>query len=122
MNEPIDAIREEATDAQVDIAPVKPEAELTPVQPEIESSEKVSVEEFKINGDALVAKVKELIHQGNIRRIIIKNEEGHTLIEIPLTIGVVGGVVSAALFPLIAALGAIGALVAKLTIVIERKE
>lgn len=122
MNEPIDAAREEATDAQVEIAPVKPEVELTPVGPEIESSEKVSIEEFKISGDALVAKVKELIHQGNIRRIIIKNEEGHTLMEIPLTIGVVGGVVSAVLFPLVAALGAIGALVAKLTIVIERKE
>ena len=58
----------------------------------------------------------------NFRHIIIKNEEGHTLIEIPLTIGVVGGVVGAALFPVVAAIGAIGALVAHLTIVVERQE
>ena len=86
------------------------------------TEEKISVEEFKINGDDLVAKVKELIHEGNIRRIIIKNEEGGILVELPLTVGVVGGVIGAALFPVIAAVGAIGALVAHLTIVIERKE
>jgi Domain of unknown function (DUF4342) len=84
------------------------------------TQEKVSVEEFTINGDALTAKVKELIHHGNIRRIIIKNEEGRILIEIPLTVGVVGGVLSAALFPVVAAVGAIGAIVAHLTIVIEK--
>lgn len=91
------------------------------VDTETTFQEDIRVEELKVTGDSLVAKVKELIHQGNIRRIIIKNDEGHTLIEIPLTIGVVGGVVGAALFPLIAALGAIGALVARLTLVIERK-
>ncbi|MGQ4650631.1 DUF4342 domain-containing protein [Lyngbya aestuarii] len=96
--------------------------ESTPIEPEVEISDKVSVEEFKISGDNLVAKVKELIHQGNIRRIIIKNEQGQALIEIPLTVGVVGGVVAAALFPVIAAVGAIGALVANVTIVIERKD
>ena len=78
----------------------------------------VHKEEFSINGDALVAKVKELIHEGNIRRITIKNEEGKTLLEIPLTVGLVG----AALLPLWAALGALAALVAKLTIVIEKVE
>ncbi|EKU96377.1 hypothetical protein Lepto7375DRAFT_0373 [Leptolyngbya sp. PCC 7375] len=85
-------------------------------------AERVVVEELKISGDALVAKVKELIHQGNIRRIIIKNEEGYTLIEIPMTVGVLGGVISAAFFPVIAAVGIIGAMVAHLTIVIERQE
>jgi hypothetical protein len=92
------------------------------LEPSTQPSTQVSVEEFTLTGEALVAKVKELLHQGNIRRIIIKNEEGRILIEIPLTVGVVGGVVSAALFPVIAAVGAIGALVAHLTLVIERRE
>ena len=95
--------------------------EVMPTEPEIRSEEKGTVEEFTISGDELVAKVKELIHQGNIRRIIIKSEE-RTLIEIPLTVGVVGGVLSAALFPVIAAVGAIGAMVAHLTIAVEKKE
>jgi Domain of unknown function (DUF4342) len=101
--------------------------ELSPTTPVIEPTEKVStvdvsIEEFRISGDTLVTKVKELLHQGNIRRITIKNEEGHTLIEIPLTVGVVGGVISAAFFPVIAAVGVIGAMVAHLTISIERRE
>lgn len=78
--------------------------------------EKVRKEEMEITGDDLVAKVKELVNEGNIRRIIIKNEEGKTLIEIPLTIGVIGAV----LLPVFAAVGAIAALVAKFTIVVEK--
>lgn len=89
---------------------------------ETDANEKVTAEEFKIRGDVLVTKIKELIAQGNVRRIIIKNEEGHTLIEIPMTVGVIGGVVSAALFPVVAAVGVIGAMVAHLTVVIERIE
>jgi hypothetical protein len=98
------------------------ETEPTPTTTEVEPATQVSVEEFRISGDTLVTKVKELIDQGNIRRITIKNEEGHTLIEIPLTVGVVGGVISAALFPVVAAVGVIGAMVAHLTIAIERRE
>lgn len=86
-----------------------------------DAQERVTVEEFKISGDALVAKIKDLIHQSNIRRIIIKNENGHTLIEIPLTVGVIGGAVGAAFFPVVAALGVIGAMVAHLTVVVERQ-
>ncbi len=86
-----------------------------------EVTDNVKTEEFRIHGDELVTKVKALIHEGNIRRIILKNEAGHTLIEIPLTVGVVGGVLSAALFPVLAALGAIGAVVAHLTLVIEKR-
>ena len=82
---------------------------------------KVTVEEFKISGDALVSQIKALIQRGNIRRIIIKNEEGHPLIEIPLTVGVIGGTIGAALFPVVAAVGVIGAMVAHLTVVIERQ-
>jgi Domain of unknown function (DUF4342) len=97
-------------------------AELATTTPTTQTEEKIGVEEFTITGDALVTKIKELIHQGNIRRIILKNEEGRTLIEIPLTVGVVGGVLSAALFPVMAAVGAIGAMVAHLTIVLEKRE
>ncbi|MCW6049874.1 DUF4342 domain-containing protein [Microcoleus sp. A2-C5] len=96
--------------------------ETTPLETPAYTQDKVSVEELKINGEDLVAKVKELIHEGNIRRIIIKNEEGRILVEVPLTVGVVGGVIGAALFPVIAAVGAIGALVAHMTIIIERKD
>ena len=80
------------------------------------SDEETFTEEFKVSGDAMVAKIKELVHEGNIRRIIIKNEEGQTLIEVPLTIGVVGII----LLPVWAAIGAIAALAAKLTIVVEK--
>ena len=97
-------------------------ASLIETQTDAEPKEKVHSEEFKVSGDTLLAKIKELIHQGNIRRIIIKHEEGGTLIEIPMTVGVIGGVISATFFPVLAAVGVIGALVAHLTIVIERQE
>lgn len=74
-------------------------------------------ESFKINGEDLLKKVKELIHEGNIRKITIKGKKGTTLIEFPLTIGVVG----AAIAPVLAAVGAIAALVAECTITVERK-
>jgi len=80
------------------------------------SDEKTFTEEFKVTGDAMVATVKGLLHEGNIRRITIKNEEGQTLIEVPLTVGVVGVI----LLPVWAALGAIAALAARLTIVVEK--
>lgn len=79
---------------------------------------KKATEEFTVNGEELVAKVKALINQGNIRRIIIKDVEGKTLVEFPLTIGVMGAVLA----PILAAVGAIAALVTKCTIVVERRE
>ena len=82
------------------------------------SSEKVRSEEFKVKGDAIVAKIKELISQGNIRRVMIKNEEGKTLIDIPMTVGVVGALVA----PQLAALGAIAALLTHGSIVVEKME
>lgn len=93
----------------------------TPDEPDVQQAEQPRVEEFHISGDSLVAKFKELMHEGNIRRIIIKHQDGQVLLEIPLTLGVVGGVIGVTMFPVIAALGAIGALVAHLTIVIERQ-
>lgn len=79
-------------------------------------SEESRFEEFRVTGDAMVSKVKELLREGNIRRIIIKNDKGEILVEIPLTLGVVGAVV----LPVWAALGAIAALAANLTIVVEK--
>lgn len=74
-------------------------------------------EEHKVSGEGLVARVKELVHQGNIRRIIVKNDKGATLFEIPLTFGLVG----AALMPVLVALGSIAALAAEYTLVVEKR-
>jgi hypothetical protein len=82
------------------------------------STDKVHYEEFRVDGEALISKVKEIIHEGNVRRIIIKNEKGEVLIEVPLTVGVVGAI----LIPVWAAIGAIAALAAKFTIVVEKIE
>ena len=82
------------------------------------SEEKDRTEEFQVSGDVLLTKVKELVHEGNIRRIMIKNEEGKTLIEIPLTLGVIGAV----LLPVWAAIGAIAALAVNYRIVVEKTE
>jgi len=73
-------------------------------------------EEYRVQGEELLAKVKELVHEGNIRRVIIENDEGKTLIEIPLTLGVVG----ALLLPMAVAIGAIAAVVTDCTIRVER--
>ena len=81
------------------------------------SEENTKKEEYKVSGEELLAKIKDLIKQGNIRRIIIKNEKDETLIEIPLTYAVVG----ALLAPVLAAVGAIAALVTKCTIIVEKK-
>jgi hypothetical protein len=116
MSTPNDTFQENVEKIQSELVNTVTELN-APEQPE----EKIGVEEFSINGDALVTKIKELLHEGNIRRIILKNEEGQILIEIPLTVGVVGGVLSAALFPVMAAIGAIGAMVAHLTIVVEKR-
>jgi hypothetical protein len=75
-------------------------------------------EEFKVTGSQIIEKIKELIHEGNIRRIILKDDSGKSILEIPLTLGVVG----AALMPVLAAVGAVAALVAKLTIVVEKDD
>ncbi len=82
------------------------------------SDEKTRTEELSISGEKLVSTVKEIIRQGNVRRVSVRNKEGETLVEIPLTFGVVG----ALLLPTIAALGTIAALVTQCTIVVERIE
>jgi Domain of unknown function (DUF4342) len=80
--------------------------------------ERSSTEELKVKGDALVGKVKELVHEGNVRRIIIKDADGKTVIEVPLTLGIFG----AAVAPTVAAVGAVAAIAADYSIVVERQE
>ncbi len=82
----------------------------------------VHTEEFRVNGEAVIGKVKQLVSEGNVRRIILKTEEGRTLIEIPLTVGAAVGVAAVILFPVWAAIGAIAALATNLTIVVERAD
>jgi hypothetical protein len=74
-------------------------------------------EEHRVSGENLVARVKELIHQGNIRRNIVKNDQGQAILEIPLTMGVVGAV----LLPVWVALGSIAALAAHYTLTVEKQ-
>ena len=75
-------------------------------------------EEFKLHGKDLTDKVKNLINEGNIRRVIIKNKTGKTIIEIPVTVGVVGAVLA----PALAAVSAVALLVTDCTLVVEREE
>jgi DNA-binding Lrp family transcriptional regulator len=105
----------------------QPEAEVDGVEVEVEIEEpkedagdddQESSEEYSVRGDDLLSRIKELVREGNIRRITIRSDEGNTLIEIPLAIGVVG----AMLLPVWAAVGAIAALVTNCTIAVERRE
>jgi hypothetical protein len=75
-----------------------------------------TMEEFKVLGKELVDKVQEMIHAGNIRRIIIRDDHGHTFVEIPLTVAAIGAIAA----PVLAAVGAIAAHLAHFTIVVER--
>lgn len=80
--------------------------------------ERFRTEEFRVEGERLISKIKELIHEGNIRRIIIKDKEGKTVLEIPMTLGVVGVLLA----PQLAAIGAIAALLTEATVVVEKAE
>ncbi len=82
------------------------------------SVEKVTTEEYSVSSDDLIERVKELLHEGNVTRIIVKNENGDVLLEIPATVGVIGVV----LVPWLAALGAIAALATNCKIVVEKRE
>ncbi len=81
-------------------------------------SDKTYKEEFKVNGEDLLKKVKELVAEGNVRRITVKDKDGKTIVEMPLTVGVVSAVLAAPL----AAVGAIAALVTECTITVEREK
>jgi hypothetical protein len=75
-------------------------------------------EEFRVSGGEVIDKIKEIIHEGTARRIILKNEQDHIIMEIPVTFALVGVV----LLPIIAAVGAAAAMLTRCTIVVERKE
>lgn len=75
-------------------------------------------ERYRVKGEELVAKVKEIIHEGNVRRIIIRNDAGRELIEIPLSLGVAGAILA----PVLAAVGAVAALVASCSIEVIRED
>jgi uncharacterized membrane protein YvbJ len=79
---------------------------------------KIVKEEFSVSADNLIEKVKELLHEGNVTRIIVKDEKGSVLLEIPATVGVIGVVLA----PWLAALGVIAALATNCKIVVERRE
>ena len=74
-------------------------------------------ESFKVSGDEILTKIKEIIKEGNARRIIIKNEKDETIMEFPLTVGAIGIVLA----PIFAAVGALTALATKCTIIVEKK-
>ena len=82
------------------------------------SGEQMPTEEHKVSGKNLLDRVKQIIHEGNVRRITIKNAEGKSVLEIPLTIGVVGVV----LLPVWAAVAGVAALASDYTLVVERTE
>ncbi len=82
------------------------------------AKERVRIEEFRVNGEELLGKIKNLIKEGNVRKIIIKDKEGKTVFEIPLTFGVVGALIA----PQLAAIGAIAALLTEATVVVEKAE
>lgn len=75
-------------------------------------------EEFSVNGEELLARIKALLHEGNIRRIIIRDKQGRTFMEIPLTVGVAGVLLA----PTLAAVGAVAALVTEAQVVVEKTE
>ena len=80
--------------------------------------EKFRTEEFRVDGEELLRKIKNLIREGNIRRVNIKDKDGKTVFEIPLTFGVVGALIA----PQLAAVGAIAALMAEATVIVEKGE
>lgn len=88
-----------------------------PVTKKTKSTKTTKKQSFTVKGDELLKRVREIIQEGNARKIIIKGKEGHTIIELPLTFGVVGVVLA----PVLAAVGAIAALVTECTITVEHK-
>ncbi len=81
------------------------------------SGSKTRREEYKVRGEKIVGKIKELLHEGNVRHIVIKNDDGKKLIELPVTVGVAG----ALLVPVWAAVGALAAVVTNCSIEVERE-
>ena len=85
------------------------------------SEKKNTFEEFELDGDKLLAKVRELIHEGNVRRVILKREDRSTLLELPLNAGLAVTAVTAVMAPALIAVGAIAAVLTKVILVVERE-
>jgi hypothetical protein len=81
-------------------------------------NEETRTEEFSVNGEELLARIKALLHEGNIRRIIIRDKQGRTFMEIPLTVGLAGVLLA----PTLAAIGAVAALVSEAQVIVEKVE
>ena len=75
-------------------------------------------EELKVNGEALISEIEKLIHEGNVNHIVIQNNEGHTLVEFPVTVGLIGIV----LVPILAAVAAIATYAAQFKVIVTRSE
>lgn len=88
----------------------------TPKTAEAPIAESTTTERYRMTGEEMIAKVKKIVYEGNVRRVLIKNPEGHIIVEFPLTVGVVG----AALAPMWAAVGAVVAIVTECTIEVEK--
>ena len=86
------------------------------------NDDKTKSEVFSVSGDEAVQKIKEIVNEGNVRRISLRTEEGKTLIEVPLTVGVAAAAGAVILAPVLAAIGALAAIVTDLSIVVEREE
>jgi hypothetical protein len=84
-------------------------------------TEQVRTEEYRVTADEFVAKVKELIAEGNVRRVIIQTEDGESLVEFPLTVGVAAAAGALLWAPMLAAVGALAAIATDLTLVVERE-
>jgi hypothetical protein len=95
-----------------------PQADAPQTDTPPQADPKPATEEFSLTGEQVIEFLKKILHEGNVRRVVLKDESGKTMLEIPVTIGVVGVI----LLPVWAAIGAAAALVAKMTIVIERTE
>ena len=126
MNSQLNRIEEQVTILQDETAAATDSTNSTVETPlfasEVSTEEKVRVEEFKISSDSLIARIKELIQQGKLRRLVIKNSQGRTLADIPLMAWFAGGVAGATVFPIAAVLATVGAFAAHLTVAVERKE
>ena len=126
MNSQVNRTEEQVTILQDETAAAgnsaNPTVETHVFASEFVTEEKVRVEEFKISADSIIGKVKELIQQGKLRRLVIKNSQGRTLADFPLMAGLVGGVAGSVVFPIAAVLATVGAVVAHLTVAVERQE
>jgi hypothetical protein len=85
------------------------------------SDKKSTFEQFEVAGDKLVSTVKDLIHEGNVRRIILQREDGSALLEVPVNAGLVGVALTVAIAPVLLAIGAIAAVLSRVTLLVERR-